>query len=98
MVSRLVPLPFFPSPPPEYSQRFLAEFLRAFSNYMETANNPGEGRATFMVLTNLQDDDAGLEVGALFQQDGFVKICRSHVPHVGGVGATASVGSVTVVV
>jgi hypothetical protein len=98
MTSRNIPLPYFPNPPPEYNQRFFAEFLRSFSLYMEAARNPGEGRATFMVLTALQTDDQGLEVGALFQQNGFVKVCISNRPHVGGQSLTASVGSVTVVV
>jgi hypothetical protein len=98
MTSRNIPLPYFPSPPPEYSQKFFAEFLRAFSLYMEAARNPGEGRATLMVLTALQEDDQGLETGALFQQNGFVKIAILNRPHVGGQGVAVSVGAVTVVV
>jgi len=48
------------------------------------------------VLTNLQTNDQGLEVGALFEQDGFVKITKANTPHVGGLAATGGVGSVTV--
>jgi len=33
----------------------------------------------------------------LFQQAGFVKVALINMPHVGGVGATAGVGTVTVV-
>jgi hypothetical protein len=98
MTSRNIPLPYFPTPPKEYDQRFFAEFLRAFSLYMEAARNPGEGRATFMVLTALQTDDQGLEPGALFQQNGFVKVSILNTPHVGGQSLTASVGTVSVVV
>ena len=56
----------------------------------------GEGRATTFVMTNLPDNDSGLEVGGLFQSDGFVKITRAFNPHPAGVAGTASVGSVTV--
>jgi len=37
-----------------------------------------------------------LENGALFQQDGFVKIALINKPHVRGSGATGAVGTVTV--
>jgi hypothetical protein len=49
-----------------------------------------------MVLTNLQTDDSGLETGALFQQDGFVKITLINTPHVRGSAGTGAVGTVTV--
>jgi hypothetical protein len=98
MTSRNIPLPYFPTPPKEYDQRFFAEFLRAFSLYMQAASNPGEGRATFMVLTNLQFDDQGLEPGGVFQQGGFLRISVLNEPHLRGNTLTASVGTVSVVV
>ncbi len=58
--------------------------------------NPGEGRNTQLVLTNLQTDDSGLETGALFQQDGFIKISLVYKPHARGSSASGTVGSVTV--
>jgi hypothetical protein len=75
---------------------YFAEVVRAFSVYLEQMQNPGEGRNTFMVLTNLQTDDSGLETGALFQQDGFVKITLINTPHVRGSAGTGAVGTVTV--
>ena len=95
-MSRNLVLPFFPVAPTEYSQPYFAEVVRAFSVYLEQMQNPGEGRNTFMVLTNLQTDDSGLETGALFQQDGFVKITLSNSPHVRGSTGTGGVGTVTV--
>ena len=96
MSSRNVPLPYFPVPPAEYSPSYMAEIVRAFSVYLAQQQNPGEGRNTFIVLTALQDNDYGLEPGALFQQEGFVKITLSNAPHVGGSGATGRVGAVTI--
>lgn len=98
MSSRNLSKPYFPTPPVEYSQRFMAEVVRAFSVYLEQMQNPGEGRATFMVLTNLQTNDYGLETGALFQQNGFVKVTLANAPNVVGVVGTGSVGSVIVTV
>jgi hypothetical protein len=95
-MSRNLVLPFFPVAPSEYNQQYLEEIVRSFSVYLEQMQNPGEGRHTQLVLTNLQTDDSGLETGALFQQAGFVKIVLIDTPHVRGSSATGSVGTVTV--
>lgn len=97
-MSRNLVRPYFPVPPSEYSQTYIAEVVRAFSVYLVQMQNPGEGRNTTIVLTNLQENDVGLEIGALFQQDGFVKVARIGSPHPAGVAATGAVGSVTTVV
>ena len=95
-MARNLVLPYFPLPPGEYDQRYFAELVRSFSLYLEQQQNPGEERATTITLTNLPIDDFGLETGALFQQDGFVKITRTNVPHVRGSSGTGAVGTVTV--
>jgi len=95
-MSRNLVRPFFPIPPGQYTQQYFAELVRSFSTYLEQMQNPGEGRHTQLVLTNLQTDDSGLETGALFQQDGFVKITLVDTPHVRGQQATGAVGNVTV--
>lgn len=96
MTSRSLTLPYFPLPPKEYSQAFFAEFLRSFSTYMQQAQNPGEGRATFMVFTNLQSNNVGLEVGAVFQSGGVLHVTMANMPYPAGNQITAAVGSVTV--
>lgn len=95
-MSRNLARPFFPTPPPEYNQQYFAEFVRAFSLYQEQARNPGEGRHTKLVLTNIATNDAGLEVGTLFVHDGHVKIVLADRPHPAGVNGSGFVGSVTV--
>lgn len=95
-MSRNLVRPFFPVPPDQYNRAYFAELVRAFSIYLEQSQNPGQGRHTFMVLTELQNNDYGLETGALFEQDGFVKITKANTPHVVGSGASGSVGAVTV--
>jgi len=96
MSNRLVPAPYFPIPPSEYDQRYFNEVIRAFSVFLEQSRNPGEGRNTFTVFTNLQTDDSGLETGAIFNHGGYVKITELNTPHVRGSAGIASVGSVTV--
>lgn len=95
-MSRNLILPYFPTPPGEYDQRYFSELVRAFSTYMQAQQNPGEGRNTFTVFTNLQTDDSGLETGAVFNHGGYVKIAEANTPHVRGSAGTGSVGSVTV--
>lgn len=98
-MTRNLNAPRFPDPPQQYSQRYIADMLRAFAQYQQQMQNPGEGRATFMVFTNLQDNDQGLEPGSVFRDgNGFLKVSMQNMPNVGGLSATGSVGQVTVTV
>ena len=69
-MSRNLSIPYFPNAPQDYNQQYFAEVVRAFSLYVQQIQNPGEGRNTFSVFTNLQTDDSGLEVGAIFNHGG----------------------------
>tara|TARA_R100001198_G_scaffold54946_1_gene31140 strand:+ start:4738 stop:5034 length:297 start_codon:yes stop_codon:yes gene_type:complete len=95
-MSRINAIPYFPNAPKEYSQQYIAEIVRAFSVYVQQVQNPGEGRNTFTVFTNLQTDDSGLETGAIFNHGGYVKITQLNTPHVRGSAGTGAVGLVTV--
>lgn len=95
-MSRNLPLPFLPVPPTEYNQGYLAEIVRSLSVYMQNERNPGEGRNTFSVFTNLQTDDSGLETGAIFNHGGYIKITEPNTPHVRGSTASGLVGTVSV--
>ena len=99
-MSRNLVLPFFPIPPEEYDQQYMTEVMRAFSVYLTQMQNPGEGRHTELVLTNVQTDDQGLEVGAIFKSEttGNLKIAVADISNLRGNSATSSVGSVTVTV
>ena len=97
-MSRRLTRPFFPVPPPQYMQNYFAELVRSFSVYLEQMQNPGDIRGTQLTLTELQTDDVGLETGALFQHDGFVKITQLDTASVRGSGGTGQVGQVTVVI
>ena len=96
-MSRNLPLPFLPVPPENYERSYFSEIVRAISVYMQNERNPGEGRNTFSVFTNLQSDDVGLENGAIFNHGGYVKIAQINTPHARGASATGSVGAVTVI-
>jgi hypothetical protein len=101
-MSRNLVLPFFPTPPEEYSQEYMAEIMRSFSTYLVQIQNPGEGRNTGLTLTNLQTDDQGLAPGDLFNYRdasgmmGYIKIVAADASNLRGITATGGVGSVTV--
>ena len=91
----LVP-PQFPNAPETYNRRFMSEVVRSFSVFLQQISTPGIWRATTLVLTELQNDDSGLETGGVFNHDGFLKITQVNTPHARGSVGTSSVGSVTV--
>ena len=95
-MSRGLVQPFFPNPPKEYQDAYMAEVVRAFSVFLSQVNNAGPWRATDLVLKNLQTNDQGLEIGALFNQEGTLKIVIANSPHLSGLSATGGVGSVSV--
>jgi hypothetical protein len=95
-MSRSLVRPLFPNAPDMYNRVYQEEVVRAFSVFLQQLQNPGDARHTDLTLTALQSNDQGLETGALFQVDGFVKITQANTPHVAGVGSTGAAGSVTV--
>lgn len=95
-MSRNLAAPLFPIPPKEYDQRYFFEFIRAFSIYQSQVQNPGEGRNTFTVFTNLQSNDQGLENGSVFRDGNyFLKVAAPNRPNLGGLSATGGVGQIT---
>lgn len=90
--------PTFSRPPAEYDQRYFADLTRALDALVVAIRNPGEGRQTTIVLTNLQNNDYGLEPGTIFEVNGALRVSVLYSSYVGGVGSTGSVGTVTVTV
>ena len=101
-MSRNLNKPFFANPPAEYDQSYMADLIRSFAIYLEQMQNPGEGRHTRLVLTDLPLSDQGLEVGGLFHYRdaaglmGVVRIATVDQTNLLGISATGGVGAVTV--
>ena len=96
MADRQTVQPNFPIPPPEYTQSYMAEVVRSFSVFLQQVINPGAGRASTFVMTNLPTSDSGLEVGGFFTQNGYVLTTRAWTPHPAGLEGTGAVGTLTV--
>jgi len=103
-MSRNLNKPFFANPPAEYDQAYMADLIRSFALYLEQMQNPGEGRHTRLVLTNLPLSDQGLEVGGLFEYRdaaglmGVVRITTADKSNLLGITSTGGVGAVAVVI
>jgi hypothetical protein len=92
---RLV-FPTFSAPPPEYDQKHIQDLVRSLDALVRVIKAPGEGRQTTIVLTNLQQNEYGLEPGTICEVRGALRVSVLYSPYVVGLSATASVGAVTV--
>lgn len=65
------PVPYFPTPPSEYSQNYMSQVVRAFSVFVQQTNNPGEAVFTTLRLLNLPvyADNAAALAGGLAEND-----------------------------
>lgn len=50
-MARFSPVPYFPTPPAQYDQRYFDQVLRSFAVFARQMTNPGEMRATSLTLT-----------------------------------------------
>lgn len=74
MSSNQIAPPRLPEPTREYSQVYMQDLLRALEIFIEQERNPGEMRGTKITLTELPTSATGLEVGALYNDSGTVKV------------------------
>ena len=73
-MSNEIPAPRLPETPVDYDVRYLRDLTRALQVFIDQERNPGELRATKITLTDLPTSSSGLEVGALFNDSGTIKI------------------------
>ena len=73
MSRQLVP-PTFSLPPEEYDVQYFNDMVRSLSQLVTQLQNPGELRGTKITLTQLPTSSEGLESGALFNDNGTVKV------------------------
>ena len=99
MASNVTPFPRLPSPQGEIDSIYMTDLVRALESFISVVENPGGSRATDLTLTSLQSgNDVGLEVGGLYEVNGFVKITLANVSACSGISATSGLGTVTVAV
>ena len=55
-------------------RNIFSEMVRSLSQLVTQLQNPGELRGTKITLTDLPTSDTGLEIGALFNDNGTIKV------------------------
>lgn len=74
MSSSQIAPPRLPEPPEGYSPQYMSDLIRALEIFIEQERNPGELRGTKITLTDLPTSATDLEVGALYNDGGTVKV------------------------
>ena len=69
-----IPPPRLPEPPEQIDRQYVEDLVRSLEIFISQERNPGELRATKITLTDLPTSSSGLEVGALFNDSGTIKI------------------------
>ena len=97
MASRNLAPPRLPSVPLDgVTVPFMTDLVRAIETYIEQERNPGEARATKIVLTEMPTSDTALEPGTLYRIGNDVKISLLDMAVPDPATATTELGSVTV--
>ena len=96
MSSRNLVSPRLPLPIGEVDQTYIVDLVRALDLFIQQSDNPGEGRNTKLVFTDMPTSDVGLEAGTLYRFGNDVKISLINIAGVDGSSITATLGNVTV--
>ena len=88
--------PRLPQPNGQLSVEYMYDLVSVLDVFIQQQNNPGEGRNTKIVFTDLPTSDVGLEAGTLYRIGNGVKVSLLNIAGVDGVSATISLSSVTV--
>lgn len=73
-MSRITNLPFFPRAPQEYDQEYMNRVVQSFSEYLRRMQNPGEGRNTRTVMTNVPTSTTSQEPGMVYNDNTLLRI------------------------
>jgi len=95
MSRSLVP-PRLPQPNGQISIEYMYDLVSTLDFFIQQQGNPGEGRNTKIVFTELPTSDVGLEQGSLYRIGNDVKVSLLNIAGVDGNSGTTTLGSVTV--
>ena len=74
MASVNTPPPRLPEPPAQIDRKYMEDLVRSLQAFITQERNPGELRGTKITLTDLPTSASGLEIGALYNDSGTVKV------------------------
>ena len=76
-MSRNLNAPFFPVPPDQYSRAYMSSLVQSFSTFINQVGNPGEGRNTFTVFTNVPTTATGNESGTVYNDNTILRLASA---------------------
>jgi len=80
MSSRNLAKPIFPLAPEQYSRQYMDALVQSFSVYLEQYQNPGEGRATKTVMTDIPTTPVDLEDGTVWVDSTILRVGTGGTP------------------
>jgi len=80
MSSRNLAKPIFPLAPDEYSRQYMDSLVQSFAVYLEQYQNPGEGRATKTVMTDIPTTPVDLEDGTVWVDSTILRVGTGGTP------------------
>ncbi len=85
----IAPVPFFPVPPPQYTQQYMAEVVRAFSVFATQITNPAIAKPILIEIP--ASSLSGDEVGTVYESNTVLRLKSAtaakilwvcHCPHI----------------
>ena len=95
-MTRPIAKPVFPLAPLEYQRGYFDDLTRTLASFVEQETNPGAMRGTTLVLTELPTTGNQLETGALYNDQGTLKVVLGNVGYAPSFSMAISLGDVTV--
>ena len=68
----IAPIPFFPVPPQQYNQQYMAEIVRAFSVFATQITNPAIAKPVLIEIPT--SSQSGDEVGTVYETNTLLRI------------------------
>tara|TARA_R110002020_G_scaffold15019_1_gene53027 strand:+ start:2555 stop:2851 length:297 start_codon:yes stop_codon:yes gene_type:complete len=91
-VTRIV----FGNAPDDYDRPYFDDLTRSLNQFVTLQMEAGALRGTTLVLTNLPTSGNQLETGAVFNDQGTLKIALANTGYAPSFSITATIGTVTV--
>ena len=86
-----------PLPGPEYNQGYVQQLVRALTDYIQQAANPGPVVCATLRILQVPHSGYNLPEGSVWSNNGVLFIVEPNRGYAGGVAGTTSLGTVTVV-
>jgi hypothetical protein len=88
--------PTLPVAPQSYDFNFMSQFIRALTSYFSLLDSTTPIQVDSIILSRLPTNGAGLPLGAVYSDNGTLKIVVPYQAYAASLQATATLGNVSV--